>query len=1196
MIVPTILTVSASSDRSSSALQDSGDIGIEVFTQPVRSVSDMGNTGVRNQKAELLFEEFENGGSPPAGWDYSDWTWAQWEMTIDSARYGAICGAGDYATMCDSDAAGTGAVDSWIKTPIIDCSAATNLHLTFFHQYNWFGETGTEGIYIYIATDGSVDASDTQVYHQNTADIALEELDLDISSIVDGQSNVQIGWRYVADYDYWWVIDTVSIREFSDYPVSSVDPISPYEQTAPFTVTATASDSDGSVTGVDLHYRYSGNNISWGTWTLFGSDVGFPWEWTFDFPDGSGYYEFYSIAHDDGGMTEGAPVSADTSCSLAPPPTFYTETFENGGALPIGWTTSFTGRDWEATIESARYGAICGPGDYAMTCDSDRAGSGVVVDAWLISPIIDCSNREFIELVIDHRYDWYGETSAEGAYIYVANDGSVDAGDAMVFHEYTQDIALETRRVNISAAADRSADVQIGFRYVANYDYWWVVDDLLLQGYIADQVAPAQVDTLTGSAGDAQVDLDWTGYDEAGQGDVEGYRVYHDLSPISDVSSLTPVTTVPAGTFQYTVIELRNGVDHYFAVTAIDEVPNEDPIVIDLGPLVPLPYQIVNIPLDTGWNLISIPVIQVDTGINTVLGSIAGQWDYAMWFDSSLPGWRTYATFRPASVNTLTDVDHTMAIWLNVNSPCTLVVAGAVAQTTDIGMVSGWNFVGYPSMDTGTTIADAMSGIPYDALEGYSGSGEYNLQPIPDTTIMLGGEGYWVHTTGPATWSLSNDVMAPLVDSTYPIENAVDIPVTAAIDVTFTEEMEKLIAEAAFQINTAIPGSFSWNPPGTVMTFTPSSPLIGGPTTYSVSMDKTACDMSQNTMPWAEAFDFTTEDITPPTVTGTWPLDGTMDAPPGDDIIVYFSEGMAQGPTEGAFSIVPVAAGVFSWSPDSSIMYFNPDSTLSLLTPYSVTISTAAQDIAGNNLPTTYTFGFTTSADPVERHAIIIGISDYQFISDLSYCDEDATDIYYYLVGLGYTCEIYGDGPAGSSSFPIYTGDADEATVRAAIQSRVALLTSNDYFVYTTSGHGDGDGSGSSYLCQWDCSGSAGCYYDTEVQADFIPCVAERQFVFIDHCFAGGMGPELMVMPNSLNVYVGTTCTEDGYGWDDGAHLNGMWTYWFWEAGWDGQFGQNPATPMEDVWAWAAANYPYQPPSGDAPMEFDGDPGTDFIL
>jgi hypothetical protein len=83
-----------------------------------------------------------------------------------------------------------------------------------------------------------------------------------------------------------------------------------------FTITATASDPDGSVESVTLWYRYSSDYSSWTAWVLWGTDISSPWEWSFDAPAADGYYEFYSIAEDDDGNVEAAPATADARCGI----------------------------------------------------------------------------------------------------------------------------------------------------------------------------------------------------------------------------------------------------------------------------------------------------------------------------------------------------------------------------------------------------------------------------------------------------------------------------------------------------------------------------------------------------------------------------------------------------------------------------------------------------------------------------------------------------------------------------------------------------------------------------------------------------------------------------------------------------------------------------------------------------------------
>ncbi|MBC7080830.1 MAG: right-handed parallel beta-helix repeat-containing protein [Thermoplasmatales archaeon] len=99
-------------------------------------------------------------------------------------------------------------------------------------------------------------------------------------------------------------------------PTSNANPISPYWQTTILTITATASDDGCGVGSVELWYRYSEDNSTWGAWTLFGTDNIPPWQWVFNFPAGNGYYQFYTRAKDNLGNYEDAPAIPDTICAF----------------------------------------------------------------------------------------------------------------------------------------------------------------------------------------------------------------------------------------------------------------------------------------------------------------------------------------------------------------------------------------------------------------------------------------------------------------------------------------------------------------------------------------------------------------------------------------------------------------------------------------------------------------------------------------------------------------------------------------------------------------------------------------------------------------------------------------------------------------------------------------------------------------
>ncbi|MHA1221573.1 MAG: caspase family protein [Candidatus Heimdallarchaeota archaeon] len=222
----------------------------------------------------------------------------------------------------------------------------------------------------------------------------------------------------------------------------------------------------------------------------------------------------------------------------------------------------------------------------------------------------------------------------------------------------------------------------------------------------------------------------------------------------------------------------------------------------------------------------------------------------------------------------------------------------------------------------------------------------------------------------------------------------------------------------------------------------------------------------------------------------------------------------------------------------------------------------------------------------VDKYAVIVGISDYKAISDLSYCDEDAT---------GYTCTVLGDN---TNSYPQFDGLATEANVYAALAYYLALADDDDIVVFATSGHGGATRGRvrNSFLCMWDCGageeGYDGYIFDYEMAPVFKDAVC-NWFIFLDHCNAGGMN-EVMGNANSANGYMAVTCTDRGYGYDYPPGLNGAWTYFFLEVAWQGHFDGSFTVSMEDIFDYAVSIYPYT--RKDLPQEFDGNAAVSFYL
>jgi hypothetical protein len=87
----------------------------------------------------------------------------------------------------------------------------------------------------------------------------------------------------------------------STKPYSEVDTISPYWQSSSLTITAQATDNNGSgLMNVTLYYYFSVDNNTWSSSNKYGV-VTDPWtaiSWVFTFLNGTGYYRFYSLAFD----------------------------------------------------------------------------------------------------------------------------------------------------------------------------------------------------------------------------------------------------------------------------------------------------------------------------------------------------------------------------------------------------------------------------------------------------------------------------------------------------------------------------------------------------------------------------------------------------------------------------------------------------------------------------------------------------------------------------------------------------------------------------------------------------------------------------------------------------------------------------------------------------------------------------------
>jgi PKD repeat protein len=169
---------------------------------------------------------------------------------------------------------------------------------------------------------------------------------------------------------------------------------------------------------------------------------------------------------------------------------------------------------------------------------------------------------------------------------------------------------------------------------------------------------------------------------------------------------------------------------------------------------VPCPPSI-EIPLDEGWNLISYPFDYIDNSIFYILKDIEGKWDCIQYYDATdLDNhWKFNCIFWPEQINELQSLDSQMGFWINITEPNVyLTVWGDIADTTLTPLKAGWNLVGYSTLNTTTTVADALWGTGADRVDVCDPTDPYRTKEVSSTYLMKPGEGYWVHVPADSVW------------------------------------------------------------------------------------------------------------------------------------------------------------------------------------------------------------------------------------------------------------------------------------------------------------------------------------------------------------------------------------------------------------------------------------------------------------
>jgi hypothetical protein len=171
----------------------------------------------------------------------------------------------------------------------------------------------------------------------------------------------------------------------------------------------------------------------------------------------------------------------------------------------------------------------------------------------------------------------------------------------------------------------------------------------------------------------------------------------------------------------------------------------------------------IRIQLVTGWNMVAIPPVIMGMDVAEMLSSIAGQYDAVQVYDALDPSgdkWKHYNPGKQPHLNDLGILDEVHGFWILMKNDALLIPTHIDPTTspgpgnTDVPLVAGWNFVGYPSV-TNRGIGGAFPGVTYDIVWAYvGGSWKYYDGMSGTLTQVELGMGYWIHCPSPGMWTV----------------------------------------------------------------------------------------------------------------------------------------------------------------------------------------------------------------------------------------------------------------------------------------------------------------------------------------------------------------------------------------------------------------------------------------------------------
>lgn len=218
------------------------------------------------------------------------------------------------------------------------------------------------------------------------------------------------------------------------------------------------------------------------------------------------------------------------------------------------------------------------------------------------------------------------------------------------------------------------------------------------------------------------------------------------------------------------------------------------------------------------------------------------------------------------------------------------------------------------------------------------------------------------------------DTTNPQVVVTIPSDGDDSVSLNRVIVASFDEEInEETLLTTTFTLtdedDNAVAGSIEIDPSNQIAILIPSENLVAN-VTYTATLTTSLADNDGNNLANDFGWTFTTgdsEDVINPTLETVSPADADVSIDRDSNISIVFSEPM--NPlmlTTSTITLVDedtnLMSGDIDYDVDNDTLTFDPSVTLESSTSFTVTVTTAAEDLAGNALVSDSVWIFTTGS------------------------------------------------------------------------------------------------------------------------------------------------------------------------------------------------------------------------------------------